>query len=152
MNTTTDTSPDQSPLHSDTDPFSHIPSETQRTPTIFSKPLIAGILLIIAGVLGIITWFTVFSFDVSLLDPSMFPETVSMEDIEMMLSVCATVGIVLSVFPILSGILAFKRKLWGITLFGAFLGLFTIGPFVLSSILSLVGLILIGVSKQDFKR
>ena len=74
-----------------------------------------------------------------------------MEQIETFLSICATIGIILSIFPLLGGILSLKRKMWGIAIVMSIIGLFTIGPIFASSILALVGLILIAISKNEFQ-
>jgi len=118
-----------------------------------SKPLIAGILLIIAGALGLMTWISLFGFDITMIDPSLLQTdefTISPEDLQSMLQICAVVGVILSVFPILGGILAIKRKLWGVVLVCSILGIFTVGPVFISSILAVIALILIATTKKDF--
>jgi hypothetical protein len=118
-----------------------------------NKPLIAGILLIIAGLLGIYTWITASFFD---LDPTIIESLrksgaeISIEQLESILAICSGIGLILSIFPILSGILSIKRKNWSICIVMSIIGLFTIGPFFLSSFLSLIGLILIALSKNEF--
>jgi len=64
--------------------------------------------------------------------------------------ICGTIGCILSAFPILGGIVTLKRKLRGLALVGSLVGLFLIGPVFVSSILSLIGLILIVKSKKEF--
>ena len=118
-----------------------------------SKPIIAGILLIIASILAILTWIAVFSIDFSILDLSMLETqnvTITPEQLQSMLSICAIIGIILSIFPLLGGILSIQKKLWGGALAGSIIGLFTIGPIFLSSILSLISLILLVMAKQQF--
>jgi len=130
-----------------------IPIEKNK-PDQDSKPLIAGILLIIASILAILTWIAVFSIDFSILDFSMLETqnvTITPEQLQSMLSICATIGIILSIFPLLGGILSIQRKLWGGALAGSIIGLFTIGPVFLSSILSLISLILLVMAKQQFQ-
>jgi hypothetical protein len=122
-----------------------------------NKPLIAGILLLIAGLLGIYTWATTAIFDISTIDPSVIEQfqqsgvDITIEQIQDMLGICAIIGIILSIFPFLGGILSIKRKMWGFTIVMCIIGLFTIGPFLLSSILSLIALILIALSKNEFQ-
>jgi len=117
------------------------------------KPLIAGIILIIAGFMAILTWISVFAIDFTILDLSMLETqnvTITPEQLDSLISICATIGIILSLFPILGGILAIQKKLWGGALAGSIIGLFTIGPAFLSSILSLICLILLIISKDQF--
>jgi hypothetical protein len=121
------------------------------------KPMIAGILLILAGIIGLITWVSSLLIDVNTIDPSIIEQLqqsgmqITVEQIETFISICATIGIILSIFPLLGGILALKRKMWGIVLVMSIIGLFTVGPFFTSSILALAGLILIAISKNEFQ-
>jgi len=118
-----------------------------------SKPLIAGIILIIAGIMGMLTWIAALSFDMSMIDISMLETqdvTITANQLQSMIQICATIGIVLSVFPLLGGILTIQKKLWGGALACSIIGLFSIGPIFLSSILSLVALILLFISKEQF--
>jgi len=65
--------------------------------------------------------------------------------------ICGTVGFFLSVFAILGGIMSVRRQLWGLVLAGGILGLFTIGPVFISSILSLIAIILVAISRKEFQ-
>jgi len=118
------------------------------------KPIIAGILLLIAGILGMYTWISASFFNI---DPTIIDSLkqsgvdITIEQIESILGVCAVIGFIVSIFPILGGILSFKRKSWGFCIVLSILGLFTIGPFLISSILAFIGLILIAISKNEFK-
>ena len=121
------------------------------------KPVIAGILLLIAGLLGIYTWTSTAFFDVNTIDPSIIEQLqqsgveITIEQIVAFLGVCTIIGIIISIFPLLGGIISIKRKMWGFTIVMSIIGLFTIGPFLLSSILSLIALILIALSKKEFQ-
>ena len=115
------------------------------------KPIIAGILLLIAGILGMYTWISASFFNI---DPTIIEQSgidITIEQIESILGVCTVIGFIVSIFPILGGILSFKRKSWGFCIVLSILGLFTIGPFLISSILAFIGLILIAISKNEFK-
>lgn len=63
--------------------------------------------------------------------------------------ICGAIGIILSLFALLGGIMSLQRKNWAFALVGGILGLFTIG-FIIGSVLSLVALILIAVSKKEY--
>jgi len=118
-----------------------------------SKPLIAGIILMIAGIMGMLTWIAALSFDISMIDISMLETqdvTITTDQLRSMIQICATIGVILSVFPLLGGILTIQKKLWGGALACSIIGLFSIGPIFLSSILSLVALILLVMSKEQF--
>ncbi|HEC89910.1 MAG: hypothetical protein DRN12_01260 [Thermoplasmata archaeon] len=132
-----------------------IESKTPMESKTSSKPLIAGIFLIIAGILSILTWLSVSLVDFStIIDPTMFQQqgvNLSMQQIESIINICATIAIILAIFPIIGGIFSVTRRKWAVAILGGVLGLFIIGPIFISSILSLIGLILIALSKEEFK-
>ena len=96
-------------------------------------PITAGILLILSGVLAIIVlWIPLFCNEQYI--------------------IYGIIGCILSIFPILAGILAIKRKLWMISFIGSIIGLFTIlTPLIESGILASIGFILIVISKKEFQ-
>ncbi|UCF50594.1 MAG: hypothetical protein JSU91_03695 [Thermoplasmatales archaeon] len=119
---------------------------------------IAGILLIIAGILGIVNWIQIFLLDAttlgSFMDISQIQElnpSITYEQLLGLLKTCAIIGIIVSIFPILGGLLAIQKKLYYIALATSIIGLFSIGFMFTSSILSLIGLILLIMSKQSFQ-
>jgi hypothetical protein len=123
-----------------------------------SFPKIAGILLIIAGILALVYWIQFLLLDFTMLESyididqlQQLDPTITIEQIVEILNTCAVIGCVLSIFPILGGILAIKKKLWGISLVGSIIGLFTLGIIFTSSILSLISLILLIISKKEFQ-
>jgi hypothetical protein len=116
-----------------------------------SISLAAGILLIIAGLLGLFTWAQALALDSSMLQnylPANSPITA--DQLQSLLTTCGIIGCVLSVFALTGGIVAMKRKAWGLALIGGILGLFTIGPLFLGSVIALVGLILLITSRKEF--
>ena len=96
-------------------------------------PITAGILLILSGVLAIIVlWIPLFYNEQYI--------------------IYGITGGILSIFPILAGILAIKRKLWMIAFIGSIIGLFTLlTPLIISGILASIGFILIVISKKEFQ-
>jgi hypothetical protein len=140
---------------------SSYPDQNQQPIHPSSKPLIAGIFLVIAGLLGILIWSMALAFDPSELDPLMLQNAlpadspISLEQLQSMLQsillTCGIIGCILSFFTLVGGIVAVKRKAWGLAIVGGILGLFTIGPFFLGSIMSLIGLILVAISRKDFQ-
>ncbi len=154
MDTTNNSSENQSmqPEQStDVDPYA--PS-VQKT----SRPLIAGVLMLLAGALGILTGISLSTIDTSTINSiinltqlqTIYPD-VTAETIRQIYLVCGTIGIILSIFTILGGIVAVKRKLWGLALTGSILGLFTIGPMFISSILSVISLIILVLARKEFQ-
>jgi hypothetical protein len=128
------------------------PDQNQQPINPSSKPMIGGILLIIAGLLGIFTWSMALAVDSSMLQNVLPADSpISVETLQSILVMCGAIGCILSVFALAGGIVAVRRKAWGLAIAGSILGLFTIGPFFLASILSFIGLILIILSKKDFQ-
>ena len=134
----------------------------QQNSSKISIPIIAGILLIISGVLSVVMWMGLASMDVSLIGSTILPEFESIsseygsiafseESIKELFVICGSIGFFLSIITILGGIMSIKKQMWGVALAGGILGLFTIGPLFSSSILSLIGLILIIISKNEFQ-
>jgi hypothetical protein len=118
-----------------------------------SKPLIAGILLLIGGIMSILTWIAALSFDMSMIDPLLVENqnvTITPAQIQSIVQTCSVIGIILSVFPLIGGILSIQKKLWGGVLSCSIVGLFTVGPLFLSSVLALISLILVVYSKDQF--
>jgi hypothetical protein len=128
------------------------PEQDQQPRQPSSKPLIAGILLIIAGLLGLFTWSSALAIDSSIIQNVLPADSpISVEQLQSFLTTCGIIGAVLSIFTLAGGIVAMKRKAWGLAVIGGILGLFTIGPMLLGSILSLIGLILVAISRKDFQ-
>jgi len=137
--------------------YAHIQPPSKKS----SNPKIAGILLIIAGAVAIITG--VFMVALGMLLPGMMgtipPEYYNYSNVEITTAliqniylICGAIIIVLAIFTLLGGIMALKKKMWGLALTGSILGLFTIGVFFISSLLSLIALILLVLSKGEFER
>lgn len=66
------------------------------------------------------------------------------------MAICAVAIAIISIFPLLGGIMALQGKSFGLAILGGIIGIFSIG-FVLGSILSIIALIMLFMSKEDFK-
>lgn len=131
------------------DYYSDQPQQPKQTS---SKPLIGGILLLIAGLLGLITWASALAIDQSMIQTVLPPESpITADQLQSVLTTCGIIGAALSIFTVAGGIVALRRKAWGLAVIGGILGLFTIGPLLLGSIISLIGLIIIAISRSDFQ-
>ena len=122
--------------------------QTPRSP----MPMIAGILLIIVGLLGLYQWVAILVADPSTIQ-SVLPagSPISADQLQSILTTCGLIGCILSVFALLAGVLALRRKARLIVIFGGVLGLFTVGPLFIGSGLSLVALVLVALSKKEFQ-
>ena len=129
----------------------------QQPPKSTSKPLVAGILLIIAGIISILYWVMIIvsaDFFISMMDISQLQQmdpSITAESIKNTLVLCGTVLVVISVFPILGGILSLKKKSWGLVVAFSIFGLFTLGMMFISTILSFVAMILLIMSRKEFQ-
>lgn len=122
------------------------------------KIIIAGILLIIAGFLSIIILIllnaTFSSNPEQFINISQFKEIdpdITINDLIGLMNICLSIAVVISIFPILGGILCFRKKLWGICLSCAIIGIFTIYPIVIPGILSLIAVFLLYLSRKEFQ-
>lgn len=131
-----------------------------------SKPMVAGILLIIAGIISLILFIQIVMVDESTIQ-SVYNATQSQlaqlgtnmtqEQLKQGFVICGTIGGVMAVFSILGGVLALKRKLWGVALAASipqgFLGLLIPGFLLMfvSGILALMGLVLLAFSRKEFQ-
>ena len=121
-----------------------------------SYPMIGGILLLISGVIALVYWLYVANnvdFFTSMMDVSYLQSLdpkITIEAIKETLVLCGTIFSIIAIFPILGGVLALKRKLWGVVLACSVIGLFSIGIMFSSSILCLIALVLIATSKREF--
>jgi len=132
-------------------PISDSYTDQQQSINPSSMPLIAGIFLIVAGLLGLFTWSMALALDSSMLQNVLPTDSpISVEQLQSILMTCGIIGCILSVFTLTGGIVALKRIAWGLAIVGGILGLFTIGPFFLGSVISLIGFILVVISRKEF--
>lgn len=110
-----------------------------------SLPTAAGALLIIAGITGLLAWIVVLSLGGVI--ESMFPPGTGIGAI---IVACGAIEITFALIALLGGVMALQRKNWGVALAGSILGLFLIGFLGEASILSLISLILIAISRREF--
>ena len=134
--------------------YSYFPGQSSKKSSL---PIVAGVLLIIASIFALITWIPTLYLDVGTLedlnyidqfqqiDPSITPEQALG-----FLTTCAVIGIIVSIFPLLGGILSLKRKVFGIAVACSIIGLFSIGVLFFSSILCLIALILLVISRKEY--
>ena len=131
-----------------------IESKWKKQPSIKNTVLIvAEILLVLGGIIGFLTGFHIFSLDIDTIAHLIQQEglKINVEQLQHFLTAFATIEMFLSIFPIIGGILIFRRKSYIVSSICAIIGLFTISPFFVSSIFSLIGLIFIIKSKKDFR-
>jgi hypothetical protein len=113
-----------------------------------AKPLVAGILLIIVAI-------EAFAYGGILASGAEIVGAMSdvpgAEEVSTLLLICGIIFIVFGILAIVGGISSITRKSWALALIGSILGLFTIGFYFTGSILSIISLILIAISKNEFQ-
>ena len=110
-----------------------------------AKPTVAGIFMIVNGALNVIlaAFFVVgVGFAMPFLDTTPGYDMVALGGIFV---VGAVIGIIVSLFSIISGAYCLKRRLWGLALAGSIIATLQI------IILGVPALILVAVSKQEFE-
>ncbi len=117
-----------------------------------NKPLIAGVLMIIVFILAVVAAGQIFFLDMDAVNLEELEgrEEFSVELVETIMNVCGAIILILGVFLLIGGFLAIKRIHWGVALAASIAGVFTIGPLFIGSVLSLVALVLIFMSKDEF--
>ena len=120
-------------------------------------PKISGFLLIIAGILSIIFWFSIFSLDLTTLQQvidinqiKQINQNINPEQILGYLHMCSLIEFIIAIFLLLGGILAIKKKLWSISMASSIVGLFSLGIIYSSSLLSLIAMIMLIISRKEF--
>ncbi len=109
-------------------------------------PVVGGAMLLVGGIISLTFWAYIAALAAEA--GSLIP--VGGEYFTDIFLICGAIGIILSLFPLLGGVFALRRKLWGLGLAGGIIGLFSLGWFFLGSLFSLIGLILVAISHKEF--
>lgn len=108
----------------------------------------AGILIMISGLLAFITGLSMVVYSDS------FVNWYSQVFINLTSDAILIWGVIMLVFgliAIVGGVIATQRRFWAIATVGGFLGFIASGGFFLGTIFGLIGLILVVISKDEFK-
>jgi len=113
-----------------------------------SSPIVAGILSIVSGVIGVFLSVTLILFSVFFISIESFPVATPHDFPFVLLQVvCMVWGIillVLAIVAIISGIYALQRKLWGLALAGSIVSMLVFFPTGIAAV------IFVGLSKEEF--
>jgi hypothetical protein len=104
-------------------------------------PTAAGVMLLIGGILGLMTPVFMLGLGSMLFFIPLYGS---------IFIVCFVLILIFAVFALIGGVMAMQRKSWALALIGAIFCMFCIGPIYISSILGLIGLILVVISKDEF--
>jgi hypothetical protein len=115
-----------------------------------SKPVIGGVLILVAGILAVAWGAMYLALDINgLMDPADLPEGVTWEDMQGIMDVCGIVFAVAGLVAVLGGMFGLMRKHFALAIIGGICGLIGLGFFV-GSLLALIGLILVAISRSEF--
>ena len=116
-----------------------------------SIPLIGGVLVMISGIIGILTGLILVVAASTIVDMLRgIYGTEILDTVEGVLVTCGVIWFVIGLVALIGGVFAIRRRKWSIAVVGGVFGLLTIGPYFFGSILGLIGLILIAISKHEF--
>ena len=119
-----------------------------------SKPVAAGALTIIAGVMALVmavSFILIDASDLERLDTEIFAESeITPADLADILEICGAIGIVFGAIAIIGGVFALMRKHFALAIVGAVFGLLGMG-YIIGAVLSLVALVLILMSRSEFE-
>jgi hypothetical protein len=116
------------------------------------SPVAGGALVIIAGILALANAVTFLTYGVADLEATgvELPSGVTWEDLLGILRGCGVLEIILGAVAILGGVFAIQRRHFGLAVAGALMGMFGFGLTV-GAVLGLIGLILIAISRKEFR-
>lgn len=124
------------------------------------KPLIAGVLLITSGIIGLVMSGPLLIVDDDLIQDMrennmIFNESfqnVTASQIKQSFMMVGAIGIIFSIFGFIGGILSFLRKKWIVTLVLSIISIFSVLLLILPGIFSAIAVIIIFMSKNDFQQ
>ncbi len=127
------------------------PQESSEHKPSTSLPVIAGILLIIAALSGFITWSNILAWDASQFQ-NFLPNNsqIPVQTYQSILQTCSIIGVVFSALALIGGLMAIRKRSWGLSITGSILGLFTIGVFFTASVFSLIALVFLIMTRREF--
>jgi hypothetical protein len=117
-----------------------------------SLPFIAGVLLILNGLIG---GFIYFLYLIVAIDPFTFaPEELTLIFInhQSYWIILFSIEIIFCLVSLMGGIFSVFRRKWGVAILGAVLGTFVMTPFYIITVISLISLILIAYSRYLFRK
>jgi|GEM_PF-3047181 len=112
------------------------------------KPLVAGVLMLIVFAIALTAGVSIFYLGE---DIAGGVEELT-RDPDGPVGVCGIFMLIFGAGLLIGGICAIKKVYWGIALLASILGIFTIGPYYLGSILSIAALLLLMLSRDEFTR
>jgi len=117
-----------------------------------SKPLIIAILLILAGIIGFMSWIPFIAGDESYISYAIDTSDMTEDEVREGFLVFGILGVLLSVFAIIGGIFSILRKKWKLVMISSVCGLLILGNnLLMASILCFIAIIILMMSKDEYK-
>jgi hypothetical protein len=110
------------------------------------KPVLAGIFLIIAALLAFYSGAVLLTAETIADDIPLMGDTLSD-----LLTICGAIFIIFGLLALLGGVFSMMRKKWGLALVGSIFALLSFGMGGIGSLLGLIALILVAISKSEFE-
>lgn len=106
------------------------------------SPVAAGVLMLIGGLLAMINGAVIAAVGGS--TAALVPGAGAI------IVVCGAIELIFGLIALVGSIMAIQRKSWGLALVGAIFCMISIGPMFIASILGLIALILVAISREEF--
>ncbi len=130
--------------------FIAAPTEPQQRS---AKPVLGGVLIIVAGVLALvmaISFIMLDPQDLEELDNQQLRDSgITFSDLDEILGICGVIEIIFGTIAIIGGLFAVTRKHFALAVIGGIFGLISIG-FLIGGLLGLIGLVLVVISRDEF--
>jgi hypothetical protein len=108
--------------------------------------LVGGVFILIAGLMGIFAGIVLLTISLDDLDQYGVDVAGATDLIEDILKKWLIFGVI----ALMGGVFGIMRKHFALVILGGVFGLLCLGPYMLASLLALVGLILVAVARKDF--
>ena len=113
-----------------------------------SKPEFGGVLIIVSGILAIVNGlYWLMETDTAI----EFYESLGLTLSSDIVVAWSALTFIFGIIALIGGIMAYRKKSWGIAVVGGFLGFLASGGLFLGTILGLVGAFVVAISKKEFK-
>ena len=114
-------------------------------------PVAGGVLILIAGLLALVMGGLYLALDINDLEDAgvTLPPEMTLEDLQDIITMCGALCLIFGIIALLGGIFGIQRKHFGLAIVGGIFGLLGIGFFI-GSLLALIGLILVAMSRHEF--
>jgi len=112
--------------------------------------MVGGVFILIAGLMGIFGGIVLLTINLNDLDKYGIDVAGSIDMLEDILKVCGAIWLIFGLIALMGGVFGIMRKHFALVILGGVFGLLCLGPYMLASLLALVGLILVAVARKDF--